>query len=67
MGNHGAVVVAGTLAEALSLAGYLEYVCEVHLRALGTGLPVRTVPAAELARVAGRLGDYGQVAPDLSR
>lgn len=63
MGNHGAVVAAGTLAEALSLAGYLEYVCDVHLRALGTGLPVRTVAPGELERVAERLAGYGQAAP----
>ncbi len=67
MGNHGAVVVADTLAEALNLAGYLEYICDVHLRALGTGLPVRTVTAAEIDRVAGKLGTYGQVVPDLRR
>lgn len=63
MGNHGAVLVAGTAAEALSLAAYLEYVCDLHLRALGSGLPVRTLPAAEIELVAGKLATYGQTAP----
>ena len=62
MGNHGAVVVAGTLAAALSLAGYLEYVCEVHLRALATGLPIRILPAEEIGHVSGLLDGYGQSA-----
>ena len=41
MGNHGAY----------ALAEYLEYLCDVHLRALATGLPVRTLPPDEVARV----------------
>ena len=63
MGNHGAVVVAPTAAKALDLATYLEYVCDLHLRALGTGLPVRILPSAEIDRVGRMLGGYGQVAP----
>jgi L-fuculose-phosphate aldolase len=62
MGNHGAVVVADTLAAALSLAGYLEYVCDVHLRTLATGRPVRTLPAEEIENVAGLLSGYGRSA-----
>ena len=60
MGNHGAVVVADTLPRALDLARYLEYVCDVHLRALSTGLAVRTLGAGEIDRVADLLGGYGQ-------
>lgn len=63
MGNHGAITVAATLETALSRATYLEYVCDVHLRALSTGVPVRTLPPEEIARVARRLDGYGQVAP----
>ena len=51
MGNHGAVTVADGLARAYALAEYLEYLCDVHLRALATGLPVRTLPPDEVARV----------------
>jgi L-fuculose-phosphate aldolase len=63
LANHGAVVTAAALPKALELAGYLEYVCDQHLRALSTGLPVRTLPAAELDRVTARLAGYGQVPP----
>lgn len=67
MGNHGAIVVAATLARALELATYLEYVCEVQLRAMATGLPVRTLPPAEIELVAEKLSGYGQVAPAATR
>lgn len=60
MSNHGAVVVATTVSGALSLARYLEYVCDVHLRALATGLPVRTLPPAEIELVREKLAGYGQ-------
>jgi L-fuculose-phosphate aldolase len=55
MGNHGAVTVAEGLARAYALAEYLEYLCDVHLRALATGLPVRTLPPEEIVRVAARI------------
>ena len=55
MGNHGAVTVAEGLARAYALAEYLEYLCDVHLRALATGLPVRTLSPEEIARVAARI------------
>ncbi len=55
MGNHGAVTVADGLARAYALAEYLEYLCDLHLRALATGLPVRTLPPEEIARVASLL------------
>lgn len=60
MANHGAVLVAPSVAGALDRAGYLEYVCDVALRALATGLPLRTLDAAELDRVADALLGYGQ-------
>lgn len=63
MGNHGAVVVAGNLAKALDLVRYLEYVCDTHLRALSTGLPVRTLDPTEIDRVAALLDGYGQSIP----
>jgi L-fuculose-phosphate aldolase len=62
LSNHGAVCVADTVRAAVDLAGYLEYVCDAHLRAVSTGLPVRTLPDRELRRVAERLRGYGQSA-----
>lgn len=60
LGNHGAVVVASSPDRALAAAEYLEYVCDVELRALATGLPVRRLPDDEIARVRSRLHGYGQ-------
>jgi L-fuculose-phosphate aldolase len=60
MANHGAVLVTSAVAGAVDRARYLEYLCEVVLRALATGLPLRTLPPEELARVAGALRSYGQ-------
>jgi L-fuculose-phosphate aldolase len=60
MANHGAVLVASAVAGALDRARYLEYVCDVALRALSTGLEPRVLPPEELARVADALGGYGQ-------
>ena len=55
MGNHGAVTVADGLTRAYALAEYLEYLCDVHLRALATGLPVHTLPPEEIDAVAARI------------
>lgn len=63
MAAHGAVVVADALPAALAKAEYLEYLCDVQLRALATGLPVRVLPDDELARVAAALATYGQQPP----
>ena len=60
MANHGAVAIAATLPDALSLLPYLEYLCEVHLRALATGLPVKSLSDADVAHARTRLASYGQ-------
>jgi L-fuculose-phosphate aldolase len=60
LGNHGALTVGATLDQAYQRAVYLEWLCEVALRALSAGLPARLLDDAELARVAGKLAEYGQ-------
>lgn len=60
LANHGAVLVAPGVAGALDRADYLEYVCDVALRALATGLPLRTLDAAEIERVRDGLAGYGR-------
>jgi L-fuculose-phosphate aldolase len=60
LGNHGAVLVAAGPAAALDRAEYLEYLCEVALRALSSGRPPRTLGEAEIDRVRAALRDYGQ-------
>lgn len=62
LGNHGAVTVGSSLAEAYSRSLYLEWLCEVWLRASAHGDP-RLIAADELARVGDRMASYGQQAP----
>ena len=59
MANHGAVVTATDLDTALAGSRYLEWLCEVYLRAIAAGSP-RILPAAEIDLVAGKLAAYGQ-------
>jgi L-fuculose-phosphate aldolase len=60
MGNHGAVLTGTALAKVLNLVPYLEYVCDVQLRAMATGARVRVLDDEELAEVGRRLSGYGQ-------
>ena len=65
MANHGAVTVGPDLRTALTGSRYLEWLCEVYLRALAASQPreprePRLLPAAEIELVAGKLAGYGQ-------
>lgn len=60
MSNHGAVVVGSDLAGVLDRVPYLEYLCDVQLRAGAYGAPVRLLPEDELARVGELVASYGQ-------
>lgn len=60
MSNHGAVVAAASLPKAFALAQYLEYVCDIQLKAMATGLPVKLITQAQLAEVQAKLAGYGQ-------
>jgi len=64
LANHGAVVLGGSPREAVDRARYLEHVCDVLLRALATGVPLRALPGDELDAVAGSLARYGQARRD---
>lgn len=68
MANHGAVLVGDDLASVLARVEYLEYLCEVVLRAGAYGLPARELDEAELARVAELIAGYrpaaGLAGPD---
>jgi L-fuculose-phosphate aldolase len=65
MGNHGAVAVGPDLATAHDKSVYLEWLCEVYLRAASAGAP-RLLPPAEITAVAGKLAGYGQHPPAAS-
>jgi L-fuculose-phosphate aldolase len=60
MANHGAVCIGRSIRAAMDLAAFLEYVCDTHLRAMATGLPIRTLSPEQLALAADRLAGYGQ-------
>lgn len=59
LGNHGTLTVGATIEEAYAKAQYLEWLCDVWLRAKAVGEP-RLLDDAEIARVAKKLRSYGQ-------
>ncbi|WP_458316882.1 class II aldolase/adducin family protein [Mycolicibacterium brisbanense] len=62
MGNHGAVLVGAAVPKILALVPYLEYICDVQLRAMASGAPVRELDDDEIKLVATKLANYGQKA-----
>lgn len=62
MANHGTVAIGPDLKSAYTRAAYLEWLCDVYLRAAAAGTP-RLLPAAEIDRVARKFAGYGQQAP----
>lgn len=58
LANHGALTVGRTLAEAYDRAQYLEWLCDVWLRAASAGLP-RLLPPDEIDLVTAKLSAYG--------
>lgn len=64
MANHGAVTIGATLDKALSLLPYLEYICEIQLRAMATGAPVKLLDAAQTDAMVIAMQGYGQPQED---
>jgi L-fuculose-phosphate aldolase len=62
MGGHGAVGVGPDLATAHDKSLYLEWLCDVYLRASAAGAP-RLLSPAQVADAGGRLSGYGQRPP----
>jgi L-fuculose-phosphate aldolase len=62
MGNHGAVTVGPDLVTAHDKSVYLEWLCEVYLRASSAGSP-RLLSALEIDAVGSKLEGYGQRPP----
>ena len=50
MKNHGAITIGPTVAKAVGMLPILEYVCEVHLRAMASGAPIALLSDAPRAR-----------------
>lgn len=59
---HGALAVGSTLTEAYDWAVYLEWVCEVALRVLSSGVIPRLLDGVERDDATARLATYGQSA-----
>ena len=54
LGNHGAITYGATVDGAYSRAVYLEWICEVYLRASAAGEP-RLLSEEEIEKVRGKL------------
>jgi L-fuculose-phosphate aldolase len=59
LGSHGAVTTGPDLTTAYDRAVYLEWVCDVYLRAAAAGTP-RLLPPGEIEAVSAKLASYGQ-------
>jgi L-fuculose-phosphate aldolase len=59
LGSHGAVTTGQDLKTAYDRGVYLEWVCDVYLRAAAAGTP-RLLPPGEIEAVAAKLAGYGQ-------
>jgi L-fuculose-phosphate aldolase len=59
LGSHGAVTTGRDLKTAYDRSVYLEWVCDVYLRAAAAGTP-RLLPPGEIEAVAAKLASYGQ-------
>jgi L-fuculose-phosphate aldolase len=62
MGNHGAVAIGPDLLTAHDKSVYLEWLCDVYLRASSAGTP-RLLSPEQIAAVAVKLAGYGQRPP----
>lgn len=58
LGNHGTVAIGDTLAGAYTRAVYLEWLCDVWLRASAHGRP-RLLPVDEIEKVSRKIAEYG--------
>ena len=60
MKNHGAITIGPTVKKAAGLLPILEYICEIHLRAMATGAPVALLSPEQMADAKAAIADYGK-------
>ena len=60
MKNHGAITIGPTVKKAAGLLPILEYVCEIHLRAMATGAPIALLSPEQMADAKTAIADYGK-------
>ena len=58
MGNHGVLVIGETVADTFDRLYYFERACEVYVKALWTGRPLRILSDAVAETVARQMDDY---------
>jgi L-fuculose-phosphate aldolase len=64
LGNHGAVTTGNDLSQAYQRAGFLEWICEVALKVIGTGQPPKLLTERQMAEATANFVGYGQSAGD---
>lgn len=60
MKNHGAITIGPTVKKAAGLLPIVEYVCEIHLRAMATGAPIALLSPEQMADAKAAIADYGK-------
>jgi ribulose-5-phosphate 4-epimerase/fuculose-1-phosphate aldolase len=58
MGNHGVLILGGSVADAFNRLYYFERAAETYIRALQTGRPLRVLPDAVAEKTAREWEDY---------
>ena len=56
----GAITIGPTVAKAVGMLPILEYVCEVHLRAMASGAPIALLSDAQMDDALKGLANYGK-------
>src|SRR5262249_32235139 len=56
MGNHGVIVLGGSVAEAYDTLYYLERACQVQIYAMWTGQKLKYIPEATTSRTSNQFG-----------
>lgn len=64
MANHGAITTGPSIDKALSLLPYLEYICEVHLRAMSTGRTIKILDDQQMAGAVQGVAGYSPKSVD---
>ena len=60
MKNHGAITIGPSATKAVNMLPILEYVCEIHLRAMGTGAPIALLSQEQMENAKAGMADYGK-------
>lgn len=59
MSNHGAITLGENLEKAFDLLPYLEYICEIQLRAMSTGAKIKVLTDEQISDSTENIAGYG--------